>query len=203
MQTYRSFFCDRNGRRRDTERYTGIHWDTRVSRCIPVCLLRPPYHQVFLIYGKREALSYRRMMFSSLDVTVQDWLCSFWNEKSVFSLSSNNWRKNQQRFSTLARSNERPRSKLCQSVAAMSGGQRGGATKMTKSCVCCKSATGCGLVAVVCPEFENTCVFCVFGSAVVCPDFWQRKQLKQLNNFYNFLITYLHFLSYNLLITYF
>ena len=93
-QTYRSFFCDRNGRRRDTERYTGIHWDTRVSRCIPVypltrrhrdtlgytcipmypgvsphqdtqgyigihvypnvswcipvCLLRPPYHQVFL-----------------------------------------------------------------------------------------------------------------------------------------------------------
>ena len=28
-------FCDRNGRRRDTERYTGIHWDTRVSRCIP------------------------------------------------------------------------------------------------------------------------------------------------------------------------
>ena len=79
----------------------------------------------------------------------------------------------------------------------------GGATKMTKSCVCCKSATGCGLAAVVCPEFENTCVFCVFGSAVVCPDFWQRKQLKQLNNFYNFLITYLHFLSYNLLITYF
>ena len=85
----------------------------------------------------------------------------------------------------------------------MSGGQRGGATKMTKSCVCSKSATGCGLVAVVCPEFENTCVFCVFGPAVVCPDFWQRKQLKQLNNFYNFLITYLHFLSYNLLITYF
>ena len=154
-------------------------------------------------HTKREALSYRRMMFSSLDVTVQDWLCSFWNEKSVFSLSSNNWWKNQQRFSTLARSNERPRSKLCESVAAMSGGQRGGTTKMTKSCVCCKSATGCGLVAVVCPEFENTCVFCVFGSAVVCPDFWQRKQLKQLNNFYNFLITYLHFLSYNLLITYF
>ena len=29
-------FGDRNGRRRDTERYTGIHWDTRVSRCIPV-----------------------------------------------------------------------------------------------------------------------------------------------------------------------
>ena len=43
-------FGDRNGRRRDTERYTGIHWDTRVSRYpyIPVCLLRPPYHQVFL-----------------------------------------------------------------------------------------------------------------------------------------------------------
>ena len=65
-------FGDRNGRRRDTERYTGIHWDTRVSQCIPVylltrknrdtlgytcipmypyipvCLLRPPYHQVFL-----------------------------------------------------------------------------------------------------------------------------------------------------------
>ena len=35
-------------------------------------------------HTKREALSYRRMMFSSLNVTVQDWLCSFWNEKSVF-----------------------------------------------------------------------------------------------------------------------
>ena len=83
----------------------------------------------------------------------------------------------------------------------MSGSRRGGATKMTKLCVCCKSATSCGLAAVVCPEYENTCVFCVFGSAVVCPDFWQRKQVKQLNNFFNFLITYLHFLSYSLLIT--
>ena len=94
------FFCDRNGRRRDTERYTGIHWDTRVSQCIPVYPLTriciPVYPGVspcvsldllttkFFIFGKREALSYRRMMFSSLDVTVQDWLCSFWNEKSVF-----------------------------------------------------------------------------------------------------------------------
>ena len=51
-QSYRSFFfaieTEGAGIQRDTPGYIGIHVYPNVSWCIPVCLLRPPYHQVFL-----------------------------------------------------------------------------------------------------------------------------------------------------------